>query len=82
MIDCRESARLMSQRRDRRLSLRKRFELWRHLVACVLCRAYDKQVAVVCRISHHAGAKPCPHSPGLSDERKRAIHNALEREQA
>lgn len=80
MIDCKETIQLLSERRDRGLSMRKRIALWRHLLKCVVCRVYEKQLATVCNVCHHAGTEPPPHSPSLPADRKHAILDALERE--
>jgi len=80
MIDCTEAVRLLSERRDHRLSLRGRFELWRHLARCILCRVYEKQLVAVRGVCHQAGLEPSSHSPSLPADRKHAILDALERE--
>ena len=48
-ISCREATRLMSQARDRRLSLRERAELQVHLALCRGCRAVSAQFALLGR---------------------------------
>jgi hypothetical protein len=76
---CLESARLLSERRDRALPLRKRVGLRAHLFLCALCRAYEKQLVAVCSIAHQAGIEASSHSPGLPADRKRAIQDAVDR---
>lgn len=77
---CLESARLLSERRDRTLPLRKRVGLRVHLFLCALCRTYEKQLIAVCSIAHQAGAQPSSHSPALPPDRKQAIRDAIERD--
>jgi hypothetical protein len=74
---CLESARLLSEQRDHPLSWRKRIGLRVHLFLCQLCRTYEKQVAAMCEICHHAGAEPSSHAPGLPTDRKQAIQKML-----
>lgn len=78
---CLESARLLSERRDRSLPLRKRLGLRAHLFLCSLCRAYEKQLVAVCNIAHQAGIDASSHSPPLPVDRKRAIRDAIDRTQ-
>ena len=75
---CLESARLLSERRDRALPLRQRVGLRMHLFLCALCRTYEKQLIAVCNIAHQAGVQPSSHSPTLPAERKQAIRDAIE----
>jgi hypothetical protein len=77
---CLESARLLSERRDRPLPWRKRVGLRLHLLLCALCRTYETQINAVCGICHHAGARPSSHGPSLPADRKQAIRAALERD--
>lgn len=76
---CLESARLLSERRDRPLPWTKRAGLRLHLMLCALCRTYERQIAVVCGISRHAGLEPSSHVPSLPPERRQAIQDALHR---
>lgn len=78
-MHCLESARLLSERRDHALPLGKRIGLRLHLLLCVLCRAYQKQLTAVCSISHHAGASPSSHGARLPTSRKQAIQDAIDR---
>lgn len=77
---CLESARLISERRDRALPLRQRVGLRFHLFLCSLCRTYEKQLIAVCSIAHQAGTQPSSHSPAMPAERKQAIRDAIERD--
>lgn len=81
MITCRESARLLSERRDHSLPLRKRLALRMHLVLCGLCRVYASQLSVVCGVSREAGEKAPDVSPrSMPDERRRRIKDAMSRD--
>jgi hypothetical protein len=77
---CLESARLISERRDRSLPLRKRVALRIHLLICALCRTYEKQIAAVCGVSRRAGIEASSHSPSLPPHRKQSIQDALKRD--
>ena len=76
---CLESARLLSERRDHPLPLRKRAGLRVHLFFCALCRTYQKQLIAMCRIAMQAGAEPPDHATGLPPERRRAIEDLIRR---
>jgi hypothetical protein len=44
MLDCRDATGLMSQGRERRLTLRERVTLRLHWTACSACRRFDRQL--------------------------------------
>jgi hypothetical protein len=77
---CLESARLLSERRDRPLALRKRMGLRVHLFLCALCRTYEKQLIAVCNIAHQAGLDASSHAPAMPPERRKQIQDAIERD--
>ncbi len=81
MIGCRETARLLSEQRDRHLPWRTRFALRVHLFLCKLCKVYATQIGVVSRVAQVAGnAAPerCPEC--LPATRKEQIKDALSKE--
>ncbi|HET6348996.1 MAG TPA: hypothetical protein VFH88_07930 [Candidatus Krumholzibacteria bacterium] len=80
MMNCRESERLLSERRDHALPWKKHLALRLHLFLCVLCRGYDAQLSAVLGVCHRAGAEASSHAPSLSAEQRRAIQDAMERE--
>ncbi len=45
MLKCRQACRLLSEAQDRRLTRRERLALAYHLLICVHCRRYRKQLA-------------------------------------
>ena len=47
MVSCEEATRLMSESRERTLSLSERVSLRMHTVMCAGCRNFDKQVGVL-----------------------------------
>jgi hypothetical protein len=47
MLDCREATGLMSQARERHLSLRERVALRLHWAMCSACRRFDRQMDVL-----------------------------------
>jgi hypothetical protein len=59
-IDCRDMARLISERQDRRLPLVQRAQMQLHFMACRACRNVDHQVGVLRRIVRDWGQGPGP----------------------
>ena len=47
MLSCKEATRLLSQAQDRRLSCGERIKLRLHLMACVACSRFSRQLAVL-----------------------------------
>jgi hypothetical protein len=47
MLSCKEATRLLSQAQDRRLSYGERIRLRLHLIACVACSRFSRQLAVL-----------------------------------
>jgi hypothetical protein len=47
MLSCRESTELMSQARERPLTLRERVALNLHWAMCAACRRFDRQMDVL-----------------------------------
>jgi hypothetical protein len=47
MLSCKEATRLLSQAQDRRLSYGERIKLRLHLMACVACSRFSRQLAVL-----------------------------------
>lgn len=81
MLNCRDAARLLSERCDHRLSWRARIRLRMHLWACRMCQVYGAQLSAVSRVCNEAGVRAEDHCPEcMPDERKRRIKDAIERE--
>lgn len=75
---CGETARLLSEARDRRLSLRERVVLRFHLTMCRMCHVYARQIGAIARICHAASERAPDCCPGeLSEERKARIRDAM-----
>jgi hypothetical protein len=55
MMSCEEAAQLISEKRDHSLSLGQRIGLKVHLAMCVLCRGYQKHLAMLGTIAARAG---------------------------
>jgi hypothetical protein len=51
MLSCREAARLVSEARDRGLRAGERVALGLHLLICVLCRRYARQLAWLAQLA-------------------------------
>jgi hypothetical protein len=47
MLSCKDATRLMSQAEDRRLSYGERVKLRLHLMACIACTRFSRQLAVM-----------------------------------
>ena len=47
LISCKDASRLISQMQDQRLSPRKRWLVWLHLLFCDACRHFERQLAVL-----------------------------------
>ena len=47
LIPCKDASRLISQMQDQRLSRRKRWLVWLHLLFCDACRHFERQLAVL-----------------------------------
>lgn len=58
MLSCKETTALASHRLDEKLPLSTRIKMWMHLLICVYCRDYVKQlrtvVAVIARYAHQS----------------------------
>ena len=80
-LSCRDAARMLSEKRDRRLSWRARISLRLHMFACKVCQVYGSQLAVVNRVCNEAGVRAEDKCPGeLSVDRKRKIKDAIARD--
>jgi hypothetical protein len=83
MVTCRESARLLSERRDHPLPPGKRIALRLHLLLCRLCRVYSAQMCCVCGICHEAASRADEKLPdSMPVERKQRIKDAMSKESA
>ena len=75
---CKDMVPLMSESLERRLSIRERFTLMVHLLVCVWCARYLKQVKLMRRLLRQEGE---PYSEGssasLSSEARERIASAL-----
>jgi hypothetical protein len=75
---CSETARLLSESRDRRLGLRERIHLRFHMTMCGMCNVYARQLAVISRICKTASDRAPDCCPGqLSEDRKARIREAM-----
>lgn len=77
---CDEITRLLSEARDRKLSVRERLTTRLHLWTCVWCRRYEQQLTflhdVLHRHAEHLADGPSP--PFMPDEARDRIKAALE----
>ena len=79
-MTCRETVRLLSEGRDRRLPWRTRISLRLHMLACKMCKIYGAQFDAVGRVCREAALRAHEKCPGeLTEERKREMKDALAR---
>ena len=55
IINCKETARLLSESHDRRLSAYERIKLRMHLAMCVVCRNFSKQLDLIRKLARALG---------------------------
>ncbi|MCI0450979.1 MAG: zf-HC2 domain-containing protein [Candidatus Latescibacteria bacterium] len=80
-LNCQDAARMLSEKRDRRLSLRARISLRLHMFACRMCKVYGSQLDTVGRVCREAGLRAEEKCPGeMTDGRKQRINDAMTRE--
>ena len=65
---CTETARLLSESLDRRLSLRERISLRIHMMMCRMCHVYARQLSVMLNVCHTASEKAPECCPGVLPE--------------
>ncbi len=86
MTSCEETARLVSERHDRRLSLLDQMRLRMHLAMCFLCRNFSRQIDMVRKLSKALGrtdslvAKTVLLDESLSPESKARMKEVLSKE--
>ena len=79
-LTCKDCARLLSEKRDRRLPWRTRVWLRIHMFKCKMCQIYGAQLATVSDVCNEAGQRAEEHCPGhLSDDHKQRMKDALKR---
>jgi len=81
-MNCQKAARLVSERKDRRLSWREVLELRLHMGLCRMCVTYQRQIDMLSRISRRAGemVMGAPISKSLSPAARERIKNRLTRD--
>ncbi len=82
MLTCKETARLISEGLDRKLSLWTRMNLRLHLMMCGACSAYRRQVELLNRVvrrrfDESAVDETVPDAPPCPDEAKHRIAESL-----
>jgi len=82
MLTCKETARLISEGLDRKLSLWQRMNLRLHLMMCGACSAYRRQVETLNRIvrrrfDESAVDVPPTDAPTCPEQTKRRITESL-----
>jgi predicted anti-sigma-YlaC factor YlaD len=81
MLNCQDTAQLLSDSMDRKLSLYARFRIHAHLRICRLCQAYQQQLHLLRDLLRKSPAELIDSEdsipPGLSAEAKRRIIRAI-----
>lgn len=88
MLTCKETARLVSERLDRKLTAWQRINLRMHLMMCGACSAYRRQIETLNRVIRERFADPSqppgnqdppgkPATPACPDTTKQRITRAL-----
>ncbi len=81
MLSCKEVARLISDRLDRKLPLRRRIALRLHLAMCYPCRAYKTQIDSLNRLFSRRAKRKLTRvdldSESLSAEARERIKSSL-----
>ena len=80
MMSCREATRLLSERQERRLSLRERLALGFHLLICHLCRKFGRNVEQLHGLLNKTGEQEADHVSGLTPESRQRLQSALDKE--
>ena len=68
MLDCRDATGLMSQGRERRLTLRERVALRLHWAVCSACRRFDRQLDLLREATRRFAAREDRVSLDQDDE--------------
>lgn len=77
-LSCEDTARLLSEKRDRNLSLWTRIGLRFHVFKCKMCQVYGSQLDIVNRVCNEAGLQSENKCPGeMSSARKQQMRDAL-----
>lgn len=80
-MNCQETARLLSESHDRRLSFLQRIGLRFHLAMCRMCQVYARQMNVVSSACQEAGERSADKYPGeLPADCRERIKDALKKE--
>jgi len=80
MLSCKETTLLVSESMDRTLPLGRRLAKRFHLMMCVLCARYERQLLMLREVLKRLGAEedlPGPDDVTLSPEAKERIKQAL-----
>ncbi|MGB3097042.1 MAG: hypothetical protein WBB46_09980 [Candidatus Deferrimicrobiaceae bacterium] len=80
MLSCKDTTLLVSESMDRTLPLGRRLAKRLHLMMCVLCARYERQLFMMREVLKRVGAEENPPGPDdvtLSPEAKERIKKAL-----
>lgn len=74
-ISCKQATDYISKKEEGKLTLFQRYQLWRHLAICSLCKRFDKQnKQMLANITQHRDQETATELPGKHTE---AILRAL-----
>lgn len=84
MLTCKEISKLVSDGIDRQLPFGNRLLIRFHLLYCVACRRFRRQIEFLRsagrRYSHDLEGEAPEHLPGLSEDARRRISDTLARD--
>jgi predicted anti-sigma-YlaC factor YlaD len=75
-ITCKKAVDYLSKKEEGKLGTVQRFQLWRHLASCSLCRIFSEQNTVIARAFRRSAAE----GAGLSSADKLRILEAARRD--
>jgi hypothetical protein len=82
MIACDEAGYLVSLSQDKKLGLKKRWQLKMHLLTCHLCRKYNKQISQLSVVmkQHSENCNSESHHHHLDEDSRIKIQGVLDQE--
>ena len=80
MISCDEATYYISKNQHEKLGLSKRLKLKFHLLMCIYCRRYDKQIRFITKIINRLKSNPDDKSSNykLSDSKKEHLKKEID----
>ncbi len=79
MLTCKDASRLVSETQDRPLGIWERLGLRLHILMCVNCRRFERQIQLLRKVVRKSTshAEQDPQGPNLTPEARERIRKAL-----